>query len=79
MNKAIFIFINCGGQVIAQNLDSVDAGPTLQAVLKEKAIVLPVTCSADTSQEAIDIYHELIVGNFDMIKLFSNKESVHVN
>ncbi|MBU2895791.1 hypothetical protein [Vibrio hepatarius] len=73
-----FAFINCGGQVIAQNLDCDEAGPTLQAILKQKAVVLPVTCSAKNSRDAICIYQDKIADNMDILELAGRKESIHV-
>ncbi|WGY45751.1 hypothetical protein J0X00_02565 [Vibrio sp. ABG19] len=79
MTKSTFAFIKCQGQVIAQDLYSQDAGPTLQEVLKQKAIVLPITCMASDSNEAMDIYHDQIETNMDVISLFGETESLNVN
>mgnify|MGYP001386750349 CR=1 FL=1 len=78
MNKSKYAFINCRGIVIAQNLESKDAGATLKELLLERAIIMPVTCSANNSSEAIEIYHEQIEENLDIIELSGKKESVHV-
>ncbi|WCE32246.1 hypothetical protein [Vibrio sp. SCSIO 43137] len=79
MNKSLFAFINCNGQIIAQNIDHEEAGVVVQSLLKQKAVILPVTCNAANSSEALEIFNDRVQDNLHMLDVFGKKESTHVN
>ena len=47
-------------------------------MLDQKAVILPVTCSADNSSEALNIYEDKVAGNLDSLMVITTKESLHV-
>ncbi|WP_338883073.1 hypothetical protein [Xenorhabdus sp. TH1] len=79
MANSTFAFISCSGVIVAQDLDSCEAGTVLSSTLKQKAIILPVTCSAPNSKRAMEIYKEKVEGNSEILELMGRKESTHVS
>ena len=78
MTKQKYIFLNCGGQIIPQSLNDNESGDIIVAMLDQKAVILPITCSADNSSQALNIYEDKVAGNLDSLMVMTTKESLHV-
>lgn len=78
MDKSLYVFMSCSGEIIPQCLDQEEAGTVLSSMLKQKAIILPITCTAISSEEALSIYRNKVKDNMEIFELFTNKESAHV-
>lgn len=78
MTKQKYIYFNCGGQIIPQTLSDKESGDIIVAMLDQKAVILPITCSAENSYQALNIYEEKVAGNLDSLSLITTKESLHV-
>ncbi|WP_300179946.1 hypothetical protein [uncultured Aliivibrio sp.] len=78
MTKQKYIFLNGGGRIIPQSLNENESGLIIVAMLDQKAVILPVTCSADNSSEALNIYEDKVAGNLDSLMVITTKESLHV-
>ncbi|HIF9180407.1 TPA: hypothetical protein ACX6QL_001451 [Photobacterium damselae] len=78
MTKQKYIFFNCGGQIIPQTLNDKESGDIIVAMLDQKAVILPITCSADNSYQALNIYEDKVAGNLDALTVITAKESLHV-
>ena len=78
MTKQKYIFFNCNGQIVPQNLYDNESGEVIVAMLDQKAVILPITCSAENSYQALNIYEDKVVGNLDSLMVITTKESLHV-
>ncbi len=78
MSKQKYIFFNCGGQIIPQSLNDHESGDIIVAMLDQKAVIIPVTCSADSSYQALNIYEDKVAGNLDALMVMTTKGSLHV-
>ncbi|WP_076585717.1 hypothetical protein [Vibrio ostreicida] len=78
MTKQKYIFFNCGGQIIPQSLNDKESGDIIVQMLDQKAVILPITCSADNSYQALNIYEDKIAVNLDSLMVVTTKESLHV-
>ncbi|MFW7523828.1 hypothetical protein ACODM8_06770 [Vibrio ostreicida] len=78
MTKQKYIFFNCGGQIIPQSLNDKELGDIIAQMLDQKAVILPITCSADNSYQALNIYEDKIAVNLDSLMVVTTKESLHV-
>ncbi|WP_318511084.1 hypothetical protein [Photobacterium leiognathi] len=78
MSKKKYIFLNCKGNIIPQSLSDNESGDVIVSMLDQKAIILPVTCLAENSIKALNIYEDKISENLDSLSAMTTKESLHV-
>lgn len=43
-------------------------------MLDQKAVIIPITCSADNSSQALNIYEDKVAGNLDSLMVMTTKE-----
>lgn len=73
-----FVFFSKDHVLIPQATNAEEFPYVACEMLRERALVLPFTCHAVDSQQALALYHEKIAGNLDMIGLLAQKEMLHV-
>lgn len=78
MIKQKYVFLNCNGQIIPQSLGNSESGDAIVAMLDQKAVMIPVTCFAESSSQAYDIYKNKVSDNIDTLMAIATKESLHV-
>lgn len=73
------MFLNCDGEIIPQCLSDSESGDVIVSMLDQKAVILPVTCLAESSSQALGIYEDKVAGNLESLMVITKKESLHVN
>ncbi|NOH71975.1 hypothetical protein F0225_11595 [Vibrio pectenicida] len=58
-----FIFFSIEDIIIPQELDSEDFGEVARELIKQKAILLPVICHAESDRHAVQSYKDKIISH----------------
>lgn len=69
-----FIFFSIGNMVIPQELESEDFGEVARELIKQKAMLIPVICFADSDRHAVRIYKEKLLRDTTLRQMCDIKE-----